>query len=56
MNQQLSALLEGLAWEEFREAKLPERFRDKIAVVVPGLQRGRERRRRGPEHPAGGLR
>jgi len=35
MNQQLSALLEGLAWEEFRVAKLPERFRDKIAVVVP---------------------
>ena len=35
INQQLSALLEGLAWEEFREAKLPERFRDKIAVVVP---------------------
>ncbi len=35
MNQQLSALLEGLAWEEFREAKLPERFRDKVAVVVP---------------------
>jgi hypothetical protein len=37
MNQQLSALLEGLAWEEFREAKLPERFRDKIAVVVPAF-------------------
>jgi hypothetical protein len=35
MNQQLSALLEGLAWEEFREAKLPERFRDKVAVVIP---------------------
>jgi glycosyltransferase involved in cell wall biosynthesis len=35
MNQQLSALLEGLAWEEFREAKLPERFRDKIAVLIP---------------------
>jgi hypothetical protein len=35
MNQQLSALLEGLAWEEFREAHLPERFRDKIAVVIP---------------------
>ena len=35
MNEQLSALLEGLAWEEFREAKLPERFRDKVAVVVP---------------------
>jgi hypothetical protein len=35
VNQQLSALLEGLAWEEFRQAKLPERFRDKIAVVIP---------------------
>jgi cellulose synthase/poly-beta-1,6-N-acetylglucosamine synthase-like glycosyltransferase len=35
VNQQLSALLEGLAWEEFRQAKLPERFRDKVAVVVP---------------------
>ena len=35
MNQQLSALLEGLAWEEFREAKLPERFRDKVAVLIP---------------------
>jgi Glycosyl transferase family 2 len=35
INQQLSALLEGLAWEEFREARLPDRFRDKIAVVIP---------------------
>jgi Glycosyl transferase family 2 len=35
MNQQLSALLEGLAWEEFKAAKLPERFRDRVAVVVP---------------------
>jgi hypothetical protein len=35
MNQQLSALMEGLAWEEFRQAKLPERFRDKVAVVIP---------------------
>lgn len=35
MNQQLSALLEGLAWEEFRNAKLPQRFRDRIAVVIP---------------------
>ncbi len=35
MNQQLSSLLEGLAWEEFRQSKLPERFRDKIAVVIP---------------------
>jgi hypothetical protein len=32
---QLSAALEGLAWEEFRQAKLPERFRGKVAVVIP---------------------
>ncbi len=35
MNQQLSALLEGLAWEEFKGASLPERFRDRVAVVIP---------------------
>jgi Glycosyl transferase family 2 len=35
MNQQLSALLEGIAWEEFKAAKLPERFRDRVAVVIP---------------------
>jgi hypothetical protein len=33
--RQLSAALEGLAWEEFRQAKLPERFKDKIAILVP---------------------
>jgi Glycosyl transferase family 2 len=33
--RQLSAVLEGLAWEEFRHAKLPERFRGKIAILVP---------------------
>jgi hypothetical protein len=33
--RQLSAVLEGLAWEEFRQAKLPERFRGKVAVLVP---------------------
>jgi glycosyl transferase family 2 len=35
MNAQLSALLEGLAWEEFKAAKLPDRFRDRVAVVIP---------------------
>ena len=40
MNQQLTALLEGLAWEEFREAKLPDRFRDKVAVVIPAYNEG----------------
>ena len=34
-SRQLSAVLEGLAWEEFRQAALPERFRGKIAVLVP---------------------
>lgn len=38
MNQQLSALLEGLAWEEFRNAGLPGRFRDKVAVVIPAYE------------------
>jgi hypothetical protein len=33
--RQLSAALEGLAWEEFRQAHLPERFVDKIAILVP---------------------
>ena len=35
--RQLSAALEGLAWEEFRQAKLPERFRGKIAILVPAF-------------------
>jgi hypothetical protein len=33
--RQLSAVLEGLAWEEFRQAELPNRFRGKIAILVP---------------------
>jgi hypothetical protein len=33
--RQLSAVLEGLAWEEFRQAALPERFRGKVAILVP---------------------
>jgi hypothetical protein len=33
--RQLSAALEGLAWEEFRQAGLPERFKGKVAVVIP---------------------
>jgi hypothetical protein len=33
--RQLSAVLEGLAWEEFRQANLPARFRGKVAVLVP---------------------
>lgn len=35
VDRELSAVLEGIAWEEFRAAGLPERFRDKIAIVVP---------------------
>lgn len=34
-SRQLSAVLEGLAWEEFRQAKLPERFHGKVAILVP---------------------
>jgi glycosyl transferase family 2 len=36
-SRQLSAVLEGLAWEEFRQAKQPERFRGRIAIVIPAL-------------------
>ncbi len=35
VDRELSAVLEGIAWEEFRLAGLPERFRDRVAVVVP---------------------
>ena len=34
-SRHLSAVLEGLAWEEFRQAGLAERFRGRIAVVIP---------------------
>jgi len=33
--RQLSAALEGLAWEEFRQAGLPERFRSRVAILIP---------------------
>ncbi len=36
--QQLSALLEGLAWEEFRNAGLPKQFKDRVAVVIPAYE------------------
>jgi hypothetical protein len=32
---ELSAVLEGIAWEQFRAAGHPERFKDRIAVLVP---------------------
>jgi glycosyltransferase involved in cell wall biosynthesis len=35
INSELSAVLEGLAWEQFRVAGHPERFKDRIAVLVP---------------------
>jgi glycosyltransferase involved in cell wall biosynthesis len=35
IERKLSATLEGIAWEEFRSAGLPDRFRDRVAVVIP---------------------
>jgi hypothetical protein len=35
IERKLSAALEGIAWEEFSASGLPERFHDRIAVVVP---------------------
>jgi hypothetical protein len=34
-SRQLSAVLEGLAWEEFRQAGLAERFTGRVAILVP---------------------
>ncbi len=34
-SRQLSAVLESLAWEEFRQADLPQRFAGKIAILIP---------------------
>jgi Glycosyl transferase family 2 len=35
LNRELSAVLEGLAWEEFRDEGLPERFKEKIGILIP---------------------
>jgi hypothetical protein len=35
ITRELSGVLEGLAWEQFRVAGHPERFRDRIGVLVP---------------------
>ncbi len=35
VDRELSRVLEGMAWEEFRTSGLPDRFRDRIAVVIP---------------------
>jgi hypothetical protein len=35
ITRELSAVLEGLAWEQFRVAGRPPQFRDKIGVLVP---------------------
>ena len=35
VDRELSAVLEGIAWEEFRTSGLTEKFRDKVAVVIP---------------------
>ncbi len=34
-SREMSAVLEGIAWEEFRQAELPERFRGRVGVLVP---------------------
>src|SRR4051794_6718980 len=35
IERKLSATVEGIAWEEFRAAGFPERFRDRVAIVIP---------------------
>jgi hypothetical protein len=38
ITRELSAVLEGLAWEDFRTAGHPERFRDRVAVLIPAYE------------------
>jgi hypothetical protein len=38
ITRELSGVLEGLAWEEFRVAGHPEHFRDSIAVLIPAYE------------------
>ena len=54
--RELSAVLEGLAWEEFRQAGLPQRFRGPDRGRDPRLQRGREPRLRPRPDSRRGLR
>ncbi len=35
LNTEVSAMLEGIAWEEFRSAGLPKLFAGKVAVLIP---------------------
>src|SRR5690348_9938094 len=35
ITRELSAVLEGLAWEQFKASGHPEQFRDRIGVLVP---------------------
>jgi hypothetical protein len=35
VDRELSAVLEGIAWEEFRSKNLPSHFEGKVAVVIP---------------------
>ena len=45
-------MLEGLAWERFRRDGHPERFRGKVAILVPAYNEAREHRRRARRIPA----
>ncbi|HSI80850.1 MAG TPA: glycosyltransferase family 2 protein [Solirubrobacterales bacterium] len=40
ITRELSSVLEGLASEEFRVAGYPERFRGKVAVLIPAYEEG----------------
>jgi hypothetical protein len=35
ITRELSGLLEGLAWEEFRAGDNPDRFRDRLGILIP---------------------
>jgi len=54
MQRELSEVLEGLAWERFRRDGHPERFRGKVAVLIPAYNEA-ENIATVPERPPAGV-
>ncbi len=56
ITRELGGVLEGLAWEQFRAAGHPERFRDRIAILVPAYNEADNIGSVLERHPGRGLR
>ena len=56
ITRELSAVLEGLAWERFRRDGHPERFRGKVAILIPAYNEAENIGQVLAKLPSGGLR